>query len=69
MLVTHFENLKSYLLTKMLKIRIYKMMFHFSHMCEKWFLTLMEEYTLQICGSKIRKIFEPTRDVEGWCGA
>jgi len=30
--------------------------------CEKWVLTLIEEYILQVFGKNIRKIFGPTRD-------
>jgi hypothetical protein len=33
-----------------------------SYQCEKLFLTLREEYVLQVFGRKVRKIFGPTRD-------
>jgi len=42
--VTQLENLTSHLITETPNIRISKTIWRFSCGCEKWFLTLKEEY-------------------------
>jgi hypothetical protein len=63
--------LSSRLLSKNVKIRIYKTIILplVLHGCETWSLTLREEHRLRVFENRVlRKIFGPTRDevIGGW---
>jgi hypothetical protein len=64
--VSHVKNLlSSYLLSKNLKIRIYKtIILHVVlYRCETWSLTLREELRLRVFENKVlRRMFGPKRD-------
>jgi hypothetical protein len=63
--------LSSYLLSKSIKIRIYKSIIVpvVLYGCETWFLTLRDEHTLSVFENRVlRRIFGPKRDemTGGW---
>jgi hypothetical protein len=61
-------NRKAHLLSKSIKIKIYKTIILpvVLHGCETWFLTLREEHGPRVFENRVlRRIFEPKRD-GGW---